>query len=75
MRKELEEQHEKEHGPEVNRISVNPTLLLCHFKGGRGLVSESEQALSLSLFSRDVSRGMKKSEKGKEKGWKHGSVE
>lgn len=56
----LEEQHGKEHGSEVNRIWVNPTLLLCHFKGGRGSrVSESGQALNLSLFSRDVSRGMK----------------
>ena len=38
-------------------------------------VSESGQVLNLSLFSRDVSRGMKKSERGKEKGRKHGCVE
>ena len=37
----LEEQHGKEHGSEVNRIWVNPTLLLCHFKGGRGPLSLS----------------------------------
>ena len=35
-RKDLEEQHEKEHGSEVSRIWVNPTSLLCHFKGRRG---------------------------------------
>ena len=45
-RKDLEEQHEKEHGSEVSRIWVNPTSLLCHFKGGRGPTS-----LSLDMHS------------------------